>query len=207
MASSEGRRTRNRRGEGARLREEIIRAAARLIEETGGQDPVTLRAIARSARITAPSIYSHFSDLNEVIEAVVTSTFRLLVSHLRREVAGETDPVARLHAACRAYVTFGLEHPHQYRVLFARNARVRPGGPGKSVSTMPGAEAFAFLLDGIQACVDAGRSRSTEPAADATALWVALHGYVGLQTGAPDFPWPPDGRLIGTLTDRLARLD
>ncbi len=126
---------------------------------------------------------------------LVVSTYRLLVDHLQKAVAGVTDPVARLHAVCRAYVTFGLEHPHQYRVLFARNTRLRAAGPWESVSTMPGAEAFAFLLDGIQACVDAGRSRSTEPVEDATALWVALHGYVGLQTGVPDFPWPPDDRL------------
>jgi hypothetical protein len=100
----------------------------------------------------------------------------------------------------------GLEHLHQYRVLFAHNARLRPAGPEKSVTTIAGAEAFDFLLGGIQACVDAGRSRSTGLGEDATALWVALHGYVRLQTGVSDFPWPPDGRLIDALTDRLARL-
>jgi AcrR family transcriptional regulator len=204
VETTEGPRTRNRRGEGARLREEIIRAAARLIEETGGQEPVTLRAIARTAGITAPSIYSHFTDLGDVLEAVVTSTSQLLATHLEQAVAGDPDPVARLHAACRAYARFGLEHPQQYRVLFARNARVPPGRPRKPITAMP---AFAFLLGAIQACVEAGRSRSTDPVEDATALWVALHGYVGLQTGAPDFPWPPDDHLIDTLTDRLARLE
>lgn len=64
-----------------------------------------------------------------------------------------------------------------------------------------------LLLDGIQACVDAGRSRSTDPAGDATAVWIALHGYVSLMTGAPDFPWPPGDHLIDTLIDRLALLE
>jgi len=36
---------------------------------------------------------------------------------------------------------------------------------------------------------------------------MVLTAAVGLQTGVPEFPWPPDGHLIDTLTDRLARLE
>jgi len=53
----------------------------------------------------------------------------------------------------------------------------------------------------------AGRSRSVDPALDASALWVALHGYVSLQAGVRNFPWPPDGDLINALVDRLAQLN
>src|ERR1700676_1347546 len=105
-------RTRNRRGEGARLREEVIAAAARLIEERG-QDAVSLRAIARSAGITAPSIYAHFEDLDDLLEAVVANTFDALAAYLRRGVEANTDPVARFRATCLAYVAFGHEHPQQ----------------------------------------------------------------------------------------------
>jgi AcrR family transcriptional regulator len=94
-------RTRNRRGEGARLREEVIAAATRLIEEKG-QDAVSLRAIARSAGITAPSIYAHFEDLDDVLEAVVANTFDALAAYLRRGIEAHTDPVARLRGACHA---------------------------------------------------------------------------------------------------------
>lgn len=45
---------------------------------------------------------------------------------------------------------------------------------------MRGADAFAFLLDGIHDRVAAGRSPSVRPALDATALWVAIHGYVSM---------------------------
>ena len=47
-------RPRNRRGEGARLRAEIVDAATALIDESGG-DALTLRAVARRAGISAPS--------------------------------------------------------------------------------------------------------------------------------------------------------
>jgi AcrR family transcriptional regulator len=99
-------RTRNRRGEGARLREEVIAAAAGLIEEKG-QDAVSLRAIARIAGITAPSIYAHFEDLDDVLEAAVANTFDALAAYLSRGIEAHTDPVARLLGACHAYVAFG----------------------------------------------------------------------------------------------------
>jgi AcrR family transcriptional regulator len=198
------RRTRNRRGEGGRLREEIIAAAAQLIEEDG-QDAVSLRAIARSAGITAPSIYTHFEDLDEVLEAVVANTFDALAAFLGRGVQAHTDPVARLRGACHAYVAFGQQHPEQYAILFARKVELSPE-IDKTVDSMLGAEAFAFVLDSIRECVAAGKSRSTQPMEDATALWVALHGYVGLRAAVPDYPWPPDDIVLDNLIDRVALL-
>jgi AcrR family transcriptional regulator len=201
------RRTQNRRGEGRQLREEIVRAAARLIAENGGRDALTLRAVARAAGITAPSIYAHFADLDEVMKAVVEATFQALVTHLRRSVTDIEDPVARLRAACLGYVTFGLEQPNQYQVLFSAYPYRSATKTDTTVDTMRGADAFAFLLDGIRDCVAAGRSRSTEPALDATALWLALHGYVSMRANLRNFPWPPDGVLINALVDRLAQID
>jgi AcrR family transcriptional regulator len=204
MTVSKNQRTRNRRGEGARLRDEIIQAAARLIE-AGGQDAVSLRGIARSAGITAPSIYAHFDDLNEVLEALVASTFQALTAYLRRGVKGITDPVARLRAACHAYVAFGQEHPEQYAILFTRNIELA-SDLDKTVDNMIGGQAFSFLLDGIRACVASGQSDSTQPMPDATALWVALHGYVNLQAAVPHFPWPPGDGVLDNLIDRIALL-
>jgi AcrR family transcriptional regulator len=197
-------RTRNRRGEGARLRDEIVAAAARLIEE-GGREAVSLRAVARRAGITAPSIYAHFEDLDDVLQAVVANTFDALTAYLRRGVEGHDDPSARLRAVCHAYVAFAHEHPEQYAILFARTIEL-PTEVEKTVDNMIGGEAFAFLLDGIRDCVAAGQSRSTEPMQDATALWVALHGHVSLQAAVPDFPWPPGDIVLDNLIDRIARL-
>jgi AcrR family transcriptional regulator len=186
------------------LRDEIVAAAARLIEE-GGEDAVSLRAIARRAGITAPSIYTHFEDLDEVLEAVVANTFEALTDYLRRGVEGHSDPAAWLRATCHAYLAFGYEHPEQYAVLFSRNFAL-PTEVDKTVDNMLGAEAFSFLIDGIHDCIAAGRSDSTQPQEDATALWVALHGYVGLRTAIPDFPWPPDDLVLDNLIDRIALL-
>ena len=50
-------RRRNPRGQGDRLREEIISAASELIAESGDADQLSLRAVAKRIGIAAPSIY------------------------------------------------------------------------------------------------------------------------------------------------------
>jgi AcrR family transcriptional regulator len=52
-----GPRVRNRRGQGGRLRTDIVTAAAELLDEAGTEQAVTLRAVARRIGIAAPSIY------------------------------------------------------------------------------------------------------------------------------------------------------
>lgn len=49
-------RQRNRRGEGAHLRDEIIAGASAILERTGSEENLTLRAVAREVGIAAPSI-------------------------------------------------------------------------------------------------------------------------------------------------------
>ena len=47
-------RRRNRRGEGDRLREEIVTAASQMIGEAGDDTALTLRGVARRIGIAAP---------------------------------------------------------------------------------------------------------------------------------------------------------
>jgi hypothetical protein len=69
-----------------------------------------------------------------------------------------------------------------------------------------GAESFALLVEGIEACVKAGASASTDVIADATAMWIALHGTVSLRTALPLFPWPDIGKFVSELVLSLARI-
>jgi AcrR family transcriptional regulator len=207
MATAPARR-RNRRGEGARLRDEIVTAAAALLEETGSEDAVTLRAVARRVGISAPAIYAHFADREAILQAVVAEAFAELAAATGEAAAGRADPLERLRAVCAAYLAFAEERPHRYRVLFARHRRegtVAMTEP-KAAEELLGAEAFAALVDAVGACVEAGCSRSADPVHDATALWVGLHGYATLRASVPAFPWPAPQALLATLVDRLARV-
>jgi AcrR family transcriptional regulator len=169
---------------------------------------VTLRAVAREAGITAPSIYSHFADRESILLAVAQYGFAELERSLRDAASGLGDPVERLRAVCAAYLDFAVRRPGRYRILFgaawdARQSVERVPAMADDLEVL-GMGAFGVLVEAVADCAAAGRSASTDPAADAAALWVGLHGFAQLRTAASLFPWP-DG-LLRTITDRLALL-
>src|SRR5260370_41847338 len=74
-APGPGRRQRNARGQGARLTDEIVSGALALIDRTGSDEAVTLRAAAREGGIAAPGLYAHFADRDAVGVAGVVACF------------------------------------------------------------------------------------------------------------------------------------
>jgi AcrR family transcriptional regulator len=207
-------RQRNARGQGARLTEDIVTGALALIERSGSDEAVTLRAVAREVGIAAPSIYAHFADREAIVMAVKLRVFDELAEAVEQGSASAgADPAGRLVAGCEAYVSYGLAHPARYGVLFSGHFRppeeycapVALGPDGRPVLEF-GAEAFALLVRGIEDCVAAGVSASPDAVADSTAVWVALHGAVTLRTALPGYPWPEPGSFVRHLVLSLARI-
>jgi AcrR family transcriptional regulator len=191
-------RARNPRGEGARLRDEIL-DAARLITEEHGEQAVTLRSVARSVGIAAPSIYAHFPDRDAILDALVDEAFAELSAVISAARAAQTDPLSSLRAGCAAYVDFAIRRPHQYQLAFGD--RERNTSPRASATA-----AFEGLVNSVQACVEAGASSSTDPFGDAIAIWVALHGYATMHASRPAFPWPATDTTLDRIVDGLAGL-
>ncbi|MFI6367017.1 TetR/AcrR family transcriptional regulator [Nocardia sp. NPDC050630] len=181
-------RDRNRRGEGGRLREELVAAASRLLETLDGQESLSLRAVARAAGIAPQSVYLHFADRQELLTAVYEVRFAELRAAL--SVASSSDGPTRLTEICRAYCEYGLQNPGHYRVLFGT-----AGTPGwePTDAQMPGLPLFRLLADAAQTC------GSIDPTATATCLWAAMHGLITLRQDRPSFPWLDLDTLLVTL--------
>ncbi|HSU10272.1 MAG TPA: TetR/AcrR family transcriptional regulator [Pseudonocardia sp.] len=197
-------RTRNRRGEGAQLRDDIVTAAVALLDETGDESAVTLRAVARRVGIAAPSIYRHFADQPSIMLAVVQQAFDELNAELYGALAAAgDDPRTRLFAVCTRYLEFARRHPGRYRTMF--------GGlwmPDLEASSLTEADLHALgqvsmdvLVEVLGGCVAAGIATTTDVSADAVALWVGLHGLAHQQSVTVSFPWPADiaERLVVAL--------
>ncbi|HEX7309248.1 TetR-like C-terminal domain-containing protein [Lentzea sp.] len=109
---------------------------------------VTLRAVSRAADLPTSSIYQHFSGPAAILRAVCDQAFE--------ELEAAVLEAADSYAACLAYLGFAVAHPRRYRVLF-----------GAADFSGPAVRLFTAVL--------AGPDRA-EPAADALALWLGLHG-------------------------------
>ncbi|GAA1162452.1 hypothetical protein GCM10009654_18890 [Streptomyces hebeiensis] len=196
---SEGfkRRTPSRLGEGAALKEEILRAAARLLTETGREQDLSLRAVAREVGIAAPSIYLHFKDRAELVEELTRRAFGRLVAELRAAWEEEEEaagPRAALGAMAHRYCRFAWDNPKIYRLMFGIE---RIEGSRDQAASHPLWTVHQLWVEKVAVC-RADRSGHEEDERLAKLLWSALHGLVGL---AMAVPFPADQRNLAQLVD------
>jgi len=201
QARTRGRR-RNPRGEGSRLREELISVASEMIADAGDAGQVTLRGVAKRVGIAAPSIYRHFPDVDHLKMAVVERNFTAFGDARDSARQHLTSPAEALLAGCRAYCQFALDHPGPYRFLFSHET------PADGTQTLAGTAAFQGLASSIRRCQDAGVAHAPEdPAHLAAQVWAALHGMVLLRMNVPRFPWPaPLEDMVEQAVGRLVVL-
>ena len=195
------RRQRARRGEGHRLRGELVSAASRLLAGLGDANQLSMRAVAEAAGVTPPSIYRHFADKQALLVAVLEERWAEL--HHALESALVDDPFESLRRVCIAYVRFAEENPGHYRVLFSAAA---PAGISEDRAHHPGSPSFFVLVDAVQRCLDAGAAAPPERNSwfIAAQVWIFGHGFVDLRLGQRfPFPWPPTDKLVDALLGDL----
>jgi AcrR family transcriptional regulator len=198
------RRHRAKRGQGDRLREEILAATERLLIRTGDMEEVSIRAVAAAVGVTPPSIYLHFADKLELVFAVCEKHFANFDRILEEAAAGADDPIESLRLRGRAYVGFGLEHPEEYRILFMSKPAATP--EGWSNERLMGNAAFGHLVAAIQRCMDEGAIPPDNPVLVASGLWSVVHGITSLLIANRGVAWPVDelvDHVLGTHLEGL----
>jgi AcrR family transcriptional regulator len=196
----DGRRRVNARGQGARLRTELLDAAARLFDDGGRQATVTLRGVAREAGVAAPSIYDHFPRLDDLLGVLAEGYLLELAEVLDRAACRgrDPDPDLRLRTVARAYLRWGLDRPGPYALVFEGRGRRPDPGPEQS-------DRWAVEPLNTLASVLSGRDPApANPRLAALSVWTGLHGIVTLRAARPDVGWPAlnrhlDAVLVGVL--------
>ena len=203
-------RSRNPRGQGSQLREDIIDAATAILERTGSEYALTLRGIAREVGIAVASIGRHFDDLFDIIDAVTARETAVLHQRLTAATASPdaSGPVDRLMAICRAYLHYGTERPARYHMLLGRRSmdswQERDYNAPDTNALMR--SSLALATQAIADCATAGVSASTDPAYDTLVLWFALDGLVNLTTAVASIDWPEREQLLTDCVTRTAKL-
>jgi AcrR family transcriptional regulator len=200
VKTGERARERNPQGEGARLRDELIAAAGRLLAADDDVDSLSLRGVAREAGVAAPSVYLHFPSKEALLSAVVGAHFGALQQAVETAVASGHDPASRLLAGCLAYCRYAVEQPRSYQLLFNTP---RSGSKAPQFAGTSGAAAFQVLVDGVASCIAVGVARPGDPFRIATDIWAALHGIASLRRATAGFPWPPLEEQVRGILEAL----
>lgn len=190
-------RKRNPRGQGERLREDIVAAAAAMLADPTAP-PLTLRGVARAVGVAATSVYLHFADVESLVIEVARRGFGELLATQEAAMAGVTDPCERLRAGSLAYCEWGMANPGHYQWMFANPLRIS----ASNWEELPGRPVFASLATSVAGCL--GRP-STDPECNRTTqlLWNLLHGMVSLRIARPFLPWPP---IPGIVDEAVVRI-
>jgi len=95
---------------------EIV-AAARELVEGEGCEALTMRRLADSLGIRAPSLYKHLPDKQALENALISSTFEEQAELFEKATVDTDDPIRALGTA---YRNFARRHPHLYRLMTER---------------------------------------------------------------------------------------
>lgn len=193
------RRRPNPRGHGERLREEIVSASVRMLDDLADDEALSLRAVARAVSIAATSVYLYFPDRDALVLAAMRRCHEDLVRAGDVADAAHEDPAARLRARIMAQAAWAREHPGLYKVLHESKVNRRLGMPFKE-------ELLKRNTAAVQRCMDAGIAPPGDAATVALDLRTAVNGLLSLRINEPDLPWPPAAEQIDRFLTKLVGL-
>ena len=196
-------RARAAKGEGERLRDELLDATERLLLETGDEGRVSIRAIASAVGVTPPAVYLHFDDKDDLILAVCARHFEQLDAAVLAADDGAASPVDAFRRRARAYVRYAVAHPEPYRILFMTRRGMT--ADQLALDGHPGNVAFGHLVDIVQRCMDEGSIAPGDAFTVATGSWTVVHGLASLAISLPDFPLLGTDELVDQVVDAFVR--
>jgi len=202
-------RRRNARGEGDRLRVDLLDAATALMAELGTIDGISLRAVARKAGVSPTAVYRHFDDHVDLLRESVARCWGNFYETMVAARDSSTDPFDAFRAAGDAYVRFAIEHQGEYRVLFSNRIQLDMADveltnsmDPPDVGGDPGSSAFQVLV-GLVAAILERNDDDRDPYFVAVQVHTWIHGMVDLIGCHPDAPWPPMDTMLDGLSTAL----
>jgi len=159
------------------LRRLILDTTRHLLVQQGYQN-LSMRKIARAINYSATSIYLYFDSKDALLHTLIDEGMTRLYEALTDAAAQQTDPVARLEALCQRFITFGLENPEYYEIMFLLHPEHMERYPAEKYRRA------RRNLDVIAATLAEGMAEgcfeTDDARVSASAVWASLHGAVSL---------------------------
>jgi AcrR family transcriptional regulator len=190
-------RPRNPRGEGAKLREQLLAATAEVLNEVGDADRASVRAIARRAGVSPTALYLQFPDRDSLVTAAVDAGFETFNAELMEAASIDGPPLERLMSMGRAYLRFSEQRPALYAILFSTRRTLVDKDP--EVNRDAALEGVIALLEAINPSLEYDAACEL-----AMLIWSTLHGYAMLRTLRPHFEWPESEAFLRRLLTAYA---
>ena len=154
-----------------------ISAAAQELYLRDGIEGFSMRKVAEMVGVSAPAIYRHFKNRDELLNEIVVEGLNILGEYLRPALDADT-PYERLVRMSDRYLSFALEQPKYFDFAFL----IPSPGLGQVAEGLerPDWETFRLALEQVAACVEAGIFPPGDPLETAITIWAEVHGLIAL---------------------------
>ena len=126
MAKTAGKTQDSAGAKGAQLsRELLIKEAARLFAEKG-YNKTNMRELAEAVGMKAGSIFYHFKNKDEILQAVMHKAITLLVANVQSSIGDATTPMERLRVLVRMELGVYLGEDADYGMVLIHEWRSLP---------------------------------------------------------------------------------
>ena len=166
-------------------REDIINAGIELVRESG-YEALSARSIATRLNCSTQPLFSNFSSMTALFEAVVLRAWDIYTATLERDMQAGVFPPYK--ASGMSYILFARSEPELFRLLFMRDRRGDPDPEARGNE-----EQILALLAG-----SAGLSLADARALH-TEMWIFVHG-LAVMTATHFMPWD-DAAMSDMLSD------
>jgi AcrR family transcriptional regulator len=202
------------------LQEAIKDMAWKQIAETGAST-LSLRAIARELKITAPAIYNYFPDRDALVTALIIDAYISFGDYqiASRDAQAGDDLAGHLRAIGFAYRQWALDYPQRYQLIFGTPI---PNYQAPMMEVLPSAarslSALVSVVDGLRIAnkLQADDFPSIQPGYEpmfdiwrgfagdydifslsvAMVIWSRVHGLVSLEVSGNMPPFGVDGSAL-----------
>ena len=177
-----------------------------MLDEAGGREGISLRAVARRAGVSHAAPYHHFADKDALFGAMAGLVAVQLAAVLTESGVDAKNLGDAIQRCGVAYVCFAIRNPARFRLL---SEHPRPesaidshganlGNPDNSTSPV--------LIDAIREAQEAGIMRPGDPRILALTAWSTVHGLAqllldGVLTQGP--ATEADAERLGSAAVRL----
>jgi AcrR family transcriptional regulator len=162
----------------AETRQAIIDAASELFLEHGYEN-FSLRQVAEQIGYSPGTIYLYFDNKDDLLFTIADEGFQRFGAALQAAVDAAPDaPQQQLEGMARNYITFGLENPVHYRLMFMERTdfmiREHDHDGDRWIDT------FYILQQSVERGMAIGIIPQGNAEAVSDVLWSMVHGLVAI---------------------------
>lgn len=182
------------------LREDILEVSRTMLVKNGF-GKMSMRKIARKADVSATSIYLYFQNKDDLLLALIETSIANLSAALEDQLEETDDSIMKLEKMANAFMTFALENPQEYEIIYMVRPEEMPKFPKEKFQQIR--KIYELLAGIIAEGHNAGLLKVDNPLMSAYTLWAQLHGVASVIISKRLDTRIPTGGFVDQAVDHI----